>query len=466
MVGNSRSRLRYRALPCLALLAFQVWCPAFVGARQSLGPANLDSVSCLEVAALLDSDSGFETLVNPVVDSFTQIEQRFAEFQGLRDCLGDTAAASNRVSISRVYIDLFIEFLAPYIGRESRESLELVDLSTTTDPGIRRLREDVGLQAPNGLIFVRNFTGPQQMPALVRRAFANPQAQAVTIGTRYVAVLTPVARSLAQENLLEDARAATFSHELIHAFLNARLGAGIFEAGFPDWFHEGMAIHFSGSGRGHVAIDHGAGSVFSIEPTVEYEQYERVFGYMESQLGVNEFHRAVREAVDAAEPQLLIARFGYDSFDELRGQAEFWWRWRPIPVALLVPPQLWGLLLAAGMGSIVFWRLWRRWQPAVPGSALEVGVNADLFEAVKSANDVEVAYLLRSGASPDALDPEGWSPLRWAVFLNRTRAVEALLGAGAEPSRELLLFADSREADPAILRLLADLLPPLDDRTF
>ena len=197
MVGRSHSRLRYRALPCLALLAFQVLFPAFVGARQSLGPANLDSVSCLEVAALLDSDTGFETLVNPVVDSFAQIEQKFAEFQGLRDCLGDTAAASNRVSISRVYIDLFIEFLAPYIGRESRESLELVDLSTTTDPGIRRLREDVGLQAPNGLIFVRNFTGPQQMPALVRRAFANPQAQAVTIGTRYVAVLTPVARSLA-----------------------------------------------------------------------------------------------------------------------------------------------------------------------------------------------------------------------------------------------------------------------------
>ena len=93
-------------------------------------------------------------------------------------------------------------------------------------------------------------------------------------------------------------------------------------------------------------------------------------------------------------------------------------------------------------------------------------MNADLFEAVKSANDVEVLYLLRSGASPDALDPEGWSPLRWAVFLNRARAVEALLGAGAEPSRELLLFADSRETDPAILRLLADLLPPLDDRTF
>jgi len=60
-----------------------------------------------------------------------------------------------------------------------------------------------------------------------------------------------------------------------------------------------MAIHFSGSGSGHVTIDHGAGRVFSIQPTVLYEEYERVFRYLESTLGEQEFNRSIRDAVTA-----------------------------------------------------------------------------------------------------------------------------------------------------------------------
>ena len=163
---------------------------------------------------------------------------------------------------------------------------------------------------------------------------------------------------------------------------------------------------------------------------------------------------------------MLLRRLGQESYATLEQQAELWWRWRPIPVVWLVAPRLWVFLLVVSIGSLTVWRVWRRWQPAVPGSALEVGVNADLFEAVKSADDEALMYMLRSGAEPAAVDPEGWSVLRWAVFFNRTRAVEALLGAGAEPSPELLVFADSRETDPEILRLLADRLEPFDDDGF
>ena len=433
---------------------------------QSLEPAAGLSVPCPSVPGIVASETGFEHIVNPIVFTLAEAADTFEEFERTRDCLVRGSASSNRALTARVYLDLFISFLEPFVGTDSNESLDLVDLATTRDPGIRRLREDVGLLAPDGMIFVRYFSQAEQMPAEVRRAFDNPQAQAVTIGTRYVAVLKPAPRTIAQRNLLDDALEATYSHELIHAFLNARLGAAIFETGFPPWFHEGMAIHFSGSGRAHVAIDYGAGSIFTIEPTVEYEQYERVFRYLESQLGTNDFHAAVRTAVNEANPSALLTEAGFESYEQLQAQAELWWRWRPIPVVFLVAPQLWGFLLFVALGTAVSWRVWRRWQPAVPGSALEVGVNADLFEAVKSADDQAVKYLLRSGAEPNAIDPEGWTVLRWAVFFNRASAVEALMGAGAEPSRGLLVFAESRDTMPEIIRLLADAMGSFDDETL
>jgi hypothetical protein len=436
--------------------------PVFVFG-QSMEPVEDPSVSCLSVPGLVASESGFEHIVNPVVSGRAEIEETYSEFRFIRDCMDRSSSSSDRALTARAYLDLFITFLEPFVRTGSTQTVELIDLSTTRDPGIRRLREEVGLSAPEGMIFVRHFSQAEQMPDRVRRAFENPQTQAVTIGTRYVAVLTPVPRSFVQGEMLGDALEATLTHELVHAFLNARLGAAIFQSGFPGWFHEGMAIHFSGSGQGHVAIDHSAGSVIRIEPTVEYEQYERAFSFLENELGAADFNAVVRRSVTEANAALLPAGAGFGSYEELHAQAESWWRWRPIPSVLMVAPQLWGFLLIAGVGALVLFRTWRRWQPAIPGSALEVGVNADLFEAVKSADDRAVMYLLRSGAEPNRVDPEGWTALRWSVFLNRPVAVEALLAAGAESTSELLVFAESRGTMDDIIRLLADALPSADD---
>ena len=445
------------AAACLAMLA------SSMAASQTLAPAVPEGLTCAEVPAFLATDAGLEYAVNPGVSDFSEIETAVTEFRMLRDCAGEASIASDRIRAARAHLDLFVSFLEPYAGLGPGQSLELVDLRTTSDPAVERLRSDVGLEAPDGRIFVRYFSDPGPMPEPVRRAFDNPQARAVTIGTRYVAILAPAARSPVQGTMLDAALSATLSHELVHAFLNARLGAGIVDGGFPSWFHEGVAIHFSGSGRGHVAIDHGAGSVFRIEPSLQYERYERAFRFMEQELGTGAFRRAVRDAVESADASVLLARAGGDTYEAIEAEAERWWRWRPIPAAWLAAPRLWVFLFVVGALGAASWRAWRRWQPAVPGSALEVGVNADLFEAVKSADDAAVKYLLRSGAEAGAVDGEGWSPLRWAVFLNRTRAVEALLGAGAPPSRELLVFADLRDTDPEILRLLADRLEPVDD---
>ena len=430
------------------------------GHAQTLASAGRFPERCEDVPAWLATAAGIERVVNPVVTGAVELAGQIEVWRGLVECLEIVPDRGAGVEAAAAYADLFLTFVDP-AGPSDR--LDLVDLASSPDPAVRRLRDDVGIPAPPGFVFVRYFPSADQMPPRIRGAFDNPQTRAVTIGTRYVAVLAPAPRSGTEAAMLDDALEATFSHELVHAYLNSGLGARILDSGFPRWFHEGMAIHFSGSGRGHVAIDHGAGSIFTIAPTVAYEQYERVFLFLEDRLGPDGFRAAVADAVRAGDHARLLAAAGFDDYEQARLETERWWRWRPIPVEWLVAPGLWFLLAVLAAGAILAWRLWRGWQPAVPNSALEVGVNADLFEAVQSADDDAVIQMLRSGAEPNAVDPEGWTPLHWAVFLNRARSVEALLGAGARPTDALMHFADSRDTVPEIIRLLADTLASPDD---
>jgi hypothetical protein len=418
---------------------------------QALAPATAVPSTCPEILDWIDGGAGFEFVVNPIASSLDDVRDLYAEFSLIRECVDAFGATSDRLRIAAPYLDLFMSFLAP-VRETLPDALELVDLLETRDPGVRRLREEVGLRAPEGRIFIRYFPDVSAMPPAVQDAFEDPETRGVTIGTRYVAML-------ANRSTTADAIETTLTHELVHAFLNARLGARLFSESFPGWFHEGMAITFSGSGRPHVALDPGGRRLMTI-PTLEYERYERVFVFLENRLGTDAFRRAIRESVEAADAGILLSLSGFDTYETAAERADLWWRWWPVPSRWLVAPSLWIFLAALTGAGIFLWKTVRRWEPAIPNSALEVGVNEQLFEAIRSADDAGVRFALRSGAEPRVSDPEGWTPLRWAVFLNRTRAVEWLLASGAEPTRELLVFADSRDTDPEIIRMLADSLPP------
>jgi len=420
-------------------------------AGQSLSPARGVPTACPEIVSWLDAGGGLDFVVNPVASNDQDVRALYREFSRVRDCLDTVGPTSDALLVASRYVDLFLSFMSPILD-DATESIQLVDLLDTTNPGIRRLREEIGLRPPEGRIFVRYFSSTEAMPPMVGNAFEDPETRAVTIGTRYVAML-------ADRNATGDALEATLTHELVHAFLNARLGAQLFEGGFPAWFHEGMAITFSGSGRSHVALEPGGRRLMTF-PTSEYERYERVFAFIEERLGVDGFRRAIRDSVESADADILVTRAGLDSFDDAADRADLWWRWWPVPSGWLVAPALWIFLAALAAAGLLAWRALRRWEPAVANSALEIGVNAQLFEAIKSADDEGVRFALRSGADPGTMDPEGWSPLRWAVFLNRRRPVEWLLAAGAEPTRELFVFADLRDTDAEIIRMLADSLPP------
>ncbi len=444
-------------LVCLGLMPLR-------GAAQT-GPADryvLDA--CDSIAELLEAERGFQNLVNPVLQNRAEIDARVSDYREMLSCLDAVSATSlDWVRNVRYHLRLFLSFAAPTEFNTRGSSLELVDLQASQDPAIRALVEDLGLAPPEGLILVRYFQSREQMPENIQRAFESPQTQAVTMSSRYVAVLTSSSRTPGQGGLRDDALAATFSHELVHAFLNARLDMELSPEGYPRWFHEGMAIHYSDRGRAHISVDPVSGGLMRTEPTAQYEQYERVFRYLESELGTDRFRQEVRRSVEDVDPSILYGAMNVPSYEDLALNAELWWRWWPLPLVLVRGRNAWwfgGLIVILGAGAVL---AWRRWQPAVPGSALEVGVDTDLIEAVKTGDITSMAYMIRSGANPDSSDDGGWSALRWAVWADNAQAVELLLNGGAEVSAQIRALAESRECSPIVLRVLADALTRGDD---
>ena len=421
---------------------------------------------CASLRELLDGGDRFSALANPVLRNESQIEGTAEEYREMLDCLNSvpvSVESGEWARTLRYHLRLFLSFAAPEDTVRRVSSLELVDLSATRDPAVRRLREQVGLIPPEGLVFVRYFRNRLEMPVNIRRAFDSPQTRAVTLSSRYVAVLTSATSLGTRTPIMGDALRSTFSHELVHAFLNARLNPDVSREGFPRWFHEAMAIHFSDSGRAHISVDPVSGSLLRMEPTVRYEQYERVFRYLESEMGSNRFYSEIRTAVDNIDAAQLYRTLGVESYDELAATAELWWRWWPIPVAFVRGKNAWwfaGLFALVFVGAVAGWR---RWQPAVAGSALELGVNAELVAAAEDGDMQALRHLLRSGADPDAEDDHGNSALVWAVWINSVKATELLLDRGAHVRPGILELAESRDSAPEIVRMLADAITKDDD---
>ena len=418
---------------------------------------------CPELVQLLEPRDWLERLVNPVLETPADVAETIERYRVIRRCFaagaGPAASFSGRTTTVRRHVELFLSFAAPIeTGGDGPVSAETIDLATSRDPAILRLREELGLAPPEGFIFVRYFNERSQMPENIRPAFDNPQTQAVTI-SRYVAVLTPVPRSLSEGRLIDDAMRATFSHELVHAFLNARLGAA---EDFPAWFHEAMAIHFSGSGRAHVVLNPVDGGMLRIGPVVQYEEYERIFLYLESSLGQDSFYRTLREAVERGNAFLVLNAAGLASCDDLVVAANSWARWWPIPASFITGSNALWTLAALAVASLGLFSLWKRWQPAVVGSALERGLRSDLIAAVKTGDAESVGYLLNSGADPNA-EADDWSMLTWAVWYGFEQVVEVLLARGAVATDGMVDLAVRQGGSPQMVRMLTDAVTRHDE---
>jgi len=411
------------------------------------------SRECPDVNSFIRSPDGVHRLLSPILQSRAEVDAAVSEVRDLLDCLESVryrTVLPDWFGSVRENLELFLSFASLPPGA-AEDALEFIDLGAVSDPAVVRLRRDVGLIPPVGFIFVRYFESRQLMPGAVRMAFENPETQAITIGSRYIAVLVPSGmRGGGARRLLQE----TLSHEMVHAFLNAGLIWDGTSGGFPSWFHEGMAIHFSQSGRAHLGVD-SAGGVVRVGPTPEYEGYERLFLYLENRLGAQEFNRAIRRSVETSDAAALIAAAGATDYATVSRDAERWWRWWPLPPTLTRGWNLWigGAAMFAALSLSLVW--WRRWQPAVPGSSLEVTLNQDLLEAIRDRDPDTVRTLLRSGADPNARDAEGRPALVWAIWTGSFGIVSQLVERGALVDGNVRRVTDWH-GDPDIERVIAD----------
>lgn len=435
----------------LALLLLVSAAPVHTAGQQN--PEFVIFDACPGVGELLGAPGGMGNLLNPVFETAAAVDAEIPVRREMLDCLESVRFQTILPSwfgTVRRNLELFLAFRVLSPGGDPA-AIELIDLARVDDPAVERLREDVGLIPPEGFVFVRYFESRDQLPPVLSPAFESPETRAVTVGSRYVAVLTQTGLiGPAGRDYLE----TTFSHEMVHAFLNAGLDWEEGAPGFPAWFHEGMAIHFSRSGRTHLGRDPGGG-VVQVGPTREYETYERVFLYLEETLGQEGLYRAIRGAVANVDADRLLEAVGVDSYDRLVEDVEIWSRWWPLAPRMVRGRNFWVLAIVLFLISIVALRIWRRWQPAVAGSSLEVTLNRNLIVAVRDGDHEEVGYLLRSGADPNARDESGWGVLLWAVRSADPAIVDQLLNQGAR------VDADVRQAalwrgDPDIERLVAD----------
>ena len=404
---------------------------------------------CSELGRTIGSEGAFQRLVNPILVSEEEVEQTVRSYKGLVECLSDFASELPPAIETTVEMaSLFLDFVDTS-GDSRSVRRELVSLATTRDPAIAKLREDVGFRPPRGLVYMKYYPSVALMPEAIRSAFNSPSIRAVTMSCRYIAILDPPQPTPDQKRLSDESLARTVSHELVHAFLQSTLCDRNPRMDLPSWFHEGFAIYFSGSGTSHVMLDRSTNTIYRVEATDEYEEYERTFLYLESRFDGREFFEQLRNTVVEGDVAGLIGAVGLTSHEELRLAANFWWRWWPVSEMTGWLYLLW--LLPALPPFYWVWRR-RRNAPVLHRSALDI----ELFNASPGGDHDFMRGLLDMGADPNAPDHHGWTPLMFAVLSDDVGTVEMLLDEGADPEPGIHVAKTLEGLDQNIIRLLLD----------
>lgn len=298
-----------------------------------------------ECQARLDTylaDPGWRAaLIDPVLDSAEAVQARAAEYAGLYACLdADEAALSPELQDLRRLAGYFLAFAAPEGAFAGESVLRLVDPAASDDPALHRIREQAGVPPPPGLFFVRLYPSRAAMPGIVRETFAE-DTLGVTILTRYIAVPVEEEAFWADQVIQSQQLPETISHELVHAYVNSSLGVD-FLPDLPDWYAEGLAIYFSGSGERHAVQTPGFSLV--VTSPEEYQRYDLNFRYLENRLGQARLYALIRSSLAGRDPDRLYRELGLANEAELAEQAGDWWAWRAsLRLAAIVSAALLGV---------------------------------------------------------------------------------------------------------------------------
>ena len=292
-------------------------------------PSNTAAASlkgCSDVVEqLLEEENSFEALVNPQLKTKSEVEDRLIFYQELGGCLYllEGAVPSEDLDL----LDFLARRFVLLVGGLNQPP-ELIDLATDNDPAVARLRKEVGLPPPEGFVYLNQVSTRDEVLPDLTTAFLNPSTVGVTLLSRYVIVLEEKNLESSERELQKKTLPQTISHELIHVYLYAVLGAD-YDA-LPDWFHEGLAIHLSGSGKeqstytqvfvpGGIAYQ----EISRVEPE-EYQGYKTTFEYLESTLGEEVFNQTVKQTVMSNSVEAIFSETGMATYPTLEEKAKEW----------------------------------------------------------------------------------------------------------------------------------------------
>jgi hypothetical protein len=310
---------------------------------------NLQSqAECEEyLEPFVNGNISLEQLTNPILSSNVEVDQYVDLYSTVYQCLDEgTTTKINNIEKYRAYLEYFLIFAGGLWSQSEDTTLDLVLFSTSNDPGVTKIRDEAGIEAPDGYVFVRYYISREAMPPLVRRAFESPDVAGVTILSRYIAVLADDKKTWPQRALQLQTLPETTSHELIHAYINSILLP--VEFNLPAWYSEGLAIYFSGSERNHTVITPN----FSISNTssVEYQNYDTIFKYLEAKLGREHLMELIDQSIQEADPSLLYQDLGISTDQQLINQARLWSQARNNIARG-------GIVAVAFIGVLLLWRL-------------------------------------------------------------------------------------------------------------
>jgi hypothetical protein len=197
------------------------------------------------------------------------------------------------------------------------EGAQRVDLRTSQVSSVAKLRDVVRIPPPSDPVLVKTFKR-NELPAVLKPAFAKPGVCGVTIAGRYIAIIHTDLYKEHQDIL---------RHELVHAYITLASPKPL-----PFWFQEASAVYFStGKARkfyGQPSQDQVGvmiGKTVDLDPV--YKQKLQSFRYLAEKSGEKKFYGWIRDAVVSG---TVDARRLLDTPTEVaRPRAEFR---RPLPV--------------------------------------------------------------------------------------------------------------------------------------
>lgn len=198
-------------------------------------------------------------------------------------------------------------------------SWQIVDFARSEDIALVRLREDLGLQPPDGGALVRHYTSWDSVPPAIKSRLSVAAGESLlgwTILGRYVATC----------GVERDRQARVLHHELAHAFVGSYLRSHGLDDDLPKWFGEGIAEYL-------CSRDYGGPSqalefdLHNLSATREQTRNAVVFRYLRNHLGFYGVNIFLREVIEGGSVEIPMLRaVGVSSFTSLEARALAWHR--------------------------------------------------------------------------------------------------------------------------------------------